>query len=120
MPAINVLVKPASGLCNMQCEYCFYVDEMNHRKEPSYGIMKTKVAEQVIKKTLSYASGHCMYMFQGGEPTLAGIPFYRRWLEYEKTYNINKVKISHAIQTNGFLINKEWCQFLADNDFLVG
>ncbi len=120
MPEIYILVKPASGLCNMRCRYCFYADEMEHREQASYGIMQEKVMEQVVKKALAFASGRCTFAFQGGEPSLAGLPFYRKWVEYEKEYNINRVEISHAIQTNGYLINEEWCHFFAENRFLAG
>lgn len=120
MPEMNVLIKPASGLCNMRCKYCFYADEMDNRREASHGIMQDEVMEQVVKKVLAFASKRCTFLFQGGEPTLAGIPFYRQWVKYEKKYNVNHVEISHAIQTNGYLVNNEWCQFWAENGFLVG
>ena len=120
MPPVNILVKPASGLCNMHCRYCFYADEMRNREQASYGIMSEEAAETVIRKTLSYAKGTCSIAFQGGEPTLAGLDFYRRWLELEKKYNVNNVQISHALQTNGLLLDKEWCLFLKKNKFLTG
>lgn len=120
MPPVNILVKPASGLCNMHCRYCFYADEMRNREQASYGIMSEEAAETVIRKTLSYAKSTCSIAFQGGEPTLAGLDFYRRWLELEKKYNVNNVQISHALQTNGLLLDKEWCLFLKKNKFLTG
>lgn len=120
MPPISILIKPASGLCNLRCKYCFYADEMEHRKQNSYGIMSLETLEEVIKKALAWAEGSCSIAFQGGEPTLAGLNFYRKCLELEKKYNVNQVQISHAIQTNGFLLDEEWCQFLAKNHFLTG
>ena len=82
MREMNLLIKPASGLCNMKCDYCFYTDEMRSRELASYGIMTDEVMEQVIKKALAKASGKCTFLFQGGEPALAGLPFYERWLDY--------------------------------------
>lgn len=102
MPPISILIKPASGLCNLHCKYCFYADEMEHRKQNSYGIMSLETLEEVIKKTLAWAEGSYSIAFQGGEPTLAGLNFYRRCLELEKKHNVNQVQISHAIQANGF------------------
>lgn len=117
---MTLLIKPASGLCNMKCNYCFYADEMHNRQQASYGIMPDDVMEQVIKKTLSHASKKCTFLFQGGEPTLAGLPFYQKWTDLEKKYNKNHVKIEHALQTNGYLINADWCRFFAEHKFLIG
>ncbi len=76
--------------------------------------------EQVIKKALAQASGTCTFLFQGGEPSLAGLAFYKKWIDAEKKYNINHVQITHALQTNGYLIDETWCRFFADNHFLIG
>ncbi len=84
MSEMNFLIKPASGLCNLRCDYCFYADEMNSRKQASYGMMPDKVMEQVIKKALAKATKKCTFLFQGGEPTLVGLPFYEKWMSYEK------------------------------------
>lgn len=115
-----IMVKPASGLCNMRCGYCFYADEMSRRQQASCGIMSRETMEQVIRKVLAYAGGGCTFAFQGGEPTLAGLDFFREWLELEKKYNVKGIEISHALQTNGYLLDSAWCDFFASNRFLVG
>ena len=120
MPPISVLIKPASSLCNMRCKYCFYADITDNREVKSYGIMSEETLENLIKKAFEYASGSATFAFQGGEPTLAGLDFYRKLLEFEKKYNVNKIPVQNAIQTNGFIIDEEWAKFLADNKFLVG
>ncbi len=120
MPEINIMIKPASGLCNMRCSYCFYADEMGKRNQPSYGIMSGETLEHVISETLAFAERQCTIAFQGGEPTLAGLDFYRKCLELEKKYNKKNIKIFHALQTNGYALDNEWCTFLAEHDFLVG
>lgn len=120
MPQIHVMIKPASGLCNMRCKYCFYTDEMEKRSQASYGIMTAETQENVIREILRFADDACTIAFQGGEPTLAGLDFYRRCLELEKAYNTKNVKISHALQTNGYVLDEEWCRFFADNHFLIG
>lgn len=120
MSEMNFLIKPASGLCNLRCDYCFYADEMNSRKQASYGMMPDKVMEQVIKIALAKATKKCTFLFQGGEPTLVGLPFYEKWMSYEKKYNKNHVQISHALQTNGYLIQEDWCRFFAKHQFLIG
>lgn len=120
MPAISIMMKPASGLCNMCCEYCFYTDETAKRETSSYGMMTLDTLEQIIKKALSFAEGYCSVLFQGGEPTLAGLDFYKAVIAFEQKWNINKVTIENSIQTNGLLIDEEWAQFLHQNHFLVG
>ena len=120
MPAIHVMMKPASGLCNMRCQYCFYADEMEKRSQASYGIMSFATLENVIRRTLEFAEGSCTIAFQGGEPTLAGLDFFRECIRLEQKYNTKNVTISHALQTNGYALNEEWCQFFAKNHFLIG
>lgn len=120
MPPIHVMIKPASGLCNMRCEYCFYADEMKKRNRTDYGIMSPQTLENTVRRALDFAEGSCTIAFQGGEPTLAGLDFYRRLLELEEKYNTKKLFISHALQTNGYVLDREWCGFLAENRFLVG
>ena len=66
MPPINLLIKPASGLCNMHCDYCFYCDITEKRAQASYGIMTEQTLRNVIKKTLRAAEGSCTIAYQGG------------------------------------------------------
>lgn len=120
MPPLSVMIKPASGACNMRCRYCFYADEMRLRQKPSYGMMSEKTLEQVIRKTLEQAQGACTISFQGGEPTLAGLHFFEKAVEFQKRYNHNNLMIHNAIQTNGLNIDDEWAAFFAKNHFLVG
>ncbi|MBQ6221016.1 MAG: anaerobic sulfatase maturase [Solobacterium sp.] len=120
MPAVNVLIKPASSMCNMHCDYCFYCDEAVNRKQSSYGYMSRETADNVIRKTLEFAEGACAFAFQGGEPTLCGVEFYRYFTEQVKKYNTRNLKVSYALQTNGLILDEEWCQFFAENHFLLG
>lgn len=120
MPPLSVLMKPSSGNCNMHCDYCFYCDEMENRKQQSYGFMSEETLKNVIRKTLPRAEGMISYAFQGGEPLLRGIDFFRKALQYEKQYNTHGIRVTNALQTNGFLINEEWCRFFKENNFLIG
>ena len=73
-----MLLKPASGLCGLRCRYCFYHDETAKREQASYGIMEEAVLEAVIQRALASATQSCTFSFQGGEPALAGLDFFRR------------------------------------------
>lgn len=120
MPPVSVLIKPASGMCNMSCDYCFYCDETSKRSQASYGFMSEVTLKNVIRKTILNAQGAAHYMFQGGEPTLIGISFFQKVLYYQKHYNKKQVAVYNAVQTNGTLLNENWCRFLSENKFLVG
>ena len=120
MPAISVMIKPSSGMCNMSCDYCFYRDETQERSQESYGFMSEKTLKNVIRKTMLRAEGMISYAFQGGEPTLRGLAFFQKVVEYQNQYNKNKIQVHNALQTNGLLIDEDWCRFLKENHFLVG
>ena len=72
MPAISVLMKPSSSMCNMSCDYCFYCDEAQKRTQESFGYMSEKTLKNIIRKTMLHAEGMISYTYQGGEPTLRG------------------------------------------------
>lgn len=120
MPPIYMLIKPASSLCNMRCKYCFYADVSDAREVKSHGMMSLDTLETIVRKALDYADGSCTFAFQGGEPTLAGIEFYKRLIELENQYNYKNVKIYNSIQTNGYDIGEEFAKFFSQNRFLVG
>ena len=93
MPAISVLMKPSSSMCNMSCDYCFYCDEAQKRSQESYGFMSEQTLKNVIRKTMLRAEGMISYTFQGGEPTLRGIEFFQKAVPYQKQYNKNAVTV---------------------------
>lgn len=120
MASVSLLIKPASSSCNMRCRYCFYADVASRREVANYGIMPLEHLEQIVRKVLEYADGEASFGFQGGEPTLAGLDFFRRLVELQKKYNTRGTVIHNALQTNGLSMNEEWARFLHDNHFLVG
>ncbi len=120
MPPINVLIKPASSSCNLKCKYCFYYDVAENRDKQNYGIMTCDTLEALVKRVFEYAEHFAGFAFQGGEPTIAGLNFYRKLIELQRKYNVKKIKVNNAIQTNGIIIDDEWAEFLAENNFLVG
>ncbi|WP_367568546.1 anaerobic sulfatase maturase, partial [Lacrimispora sp.] len=120
MKNLYLMIKPVSGICNMGCKYCFYADETNKRTISNYGFMSHETLKLVIEKALKKATCHCTIAFQGGEPTLAGLPFFRQAVEYSQRFNVNNCRISFSIQTNGLVIDKEWCKFFFEHNFLVG
>lgn len=104
----------------MRCRYCFYNDISNKRAQRSYGFMNVDLLEIIVRKALNEVEDACTFAFQGGEPTLAGLDFYKKLVEYEQKYNQRNIEINNTIQTNGLAIDEEWAHFLAQNHFLVG
>ena len=120
MRAISVMIKPASGLCNMRCDYCFYCDEAAKREQESYGLMTEATLKNVIRRTLTQVTDHYTLSFQGGEPTLRGLEFFKQAVAYTRQYNLNGARVQFALQTNGYALTEEWARFFAENGFLIG
>lgn len=120
MPPLSMLIKPASGLCNMRCRYCFYADVTEHREISSYGIMSPETTEALVRRAFEFAEGQVTFAFQGGEPTLAGVDYYRHFIAMAEKYNTKKIPVNYAMQTNGYHVTDELCEILRDNRFLMG
>lgn len=120
MPPINILIKPASSACNLACRYCFYRDVAQNRAQAFEGMLSLSDMETVIRSGMAYAEHVCSFAFQGGEPMLAGLDFYRETIRLQQQYAKPGVVIHNAIQTNGMLIDEAWAQFFAAHHFLVG
>ena len=121
MPPISLLVKPASGSCNMRCRYCFYTDETENRTVPSMGVMSIETMKTMVDKALTFADGDCSFAFQGGEPSLAGLPFFRALTDYVKDHpNPKRVRVHYSFQTNGYNLNEDWAKWFVENQVLVG
>lgn len=120
MQHLTILVKPASSLCNMRCDYCFYHDVSSHREVRCFGIMKYGVLDTLIRRAFAFAEQSVSFVFQGGEPMLAGIDFFKTAIAYQKKYNSRGIKVYNTIQTNGTLIDDEFATFFGEHKFLVG
>lgn len=120
MPPVNLLIKPASSACNMNCSYCFYDAIARQRETAFMGILSEELLERVVEQAFAYAEQYCGFAFQGGEPTLAGLAFFERAMELQKKHNSRNIRVLNAIQTNGYVIDDEWAAFFAKNNFLVG
>lgn len=120
MPPITVMVKPVSGACNMRCRYCFYADEMNHRQSSVYPRMSSELLDVMVRRIIRSADSSVHFLFQGGEPTLIGLPFFEQLVKTQRKYNTRGLKISNAVQTNGYDLSDEMIAFFAKEQFLVG
>ena len=122
MKNVNLLIKPASSLCNLRCRYCFYADVSDNREVKSMGVMSRETAGALIKAAFAAADEHgaVSFAFQGGEPTVAGLDFFRDFVAMVSAFRPLDRQVSYALQTNGMALNEEWTHFLKENQFLVG
>ena len=121
MKHLSMLIKPASSLCNMRCRYCFYADISSARKIHSYGIMSDDVTQKILDNIFKdIDDGDTVtFGFQGGEPSVAGLPWFRRFAENVAARG-RKINLEYSIQTNGLLLDESWCDFFREYNFLVG
>ncbi len=116
----HVLVKPAGPDCNLRCGYCFYLEKSALFNKKAACRMPDIVLEHYTRSYIaSQPFREVEFAWQGGEPTLLGVDFFRRAVALQKKYGEGRV-INNAIQTNGTLLDDEWCAFLAQEKFLVG
>ncbi len=122
MNHLTLLIKPASSLCNMRCRYCFYEDEAANRTQRSMGIMAEDTLRVLLEKAMEYIgeNGFLSIVFQGGEPTLAGDAYFRRFTELARKLLPKDARVHYAIQTNGYAISDELLAVLKKHRFLVG
>lgn len=115
----TLLIKPAGPDCNIACRYCFYTCKADffggnvHR-------MSDEILEQLVKSYLKLGFDRNHFAWQGGEPTLMGLDFYKRAVELQKQYAEPDRIVTNALQTNGILLDEKWCQFLTEHHFLCG
>ena len=122
MKQLQFLIKPAAGFCNMRCHYCFYRDEQQNRSTSEDCMMTLQTAETLIRRCFAELDqgGFVSFAFQGGEPTLAGLDFFRFFTQTVRKYNQKRVTVQYAIQTNGLAVAEEWARFFREENFLVG
>jgi uncharacterized protein len=117
----HVMIKPSGSTCNLDCTYCFYLSKETLPRGPGTGQMSDEVLEQFIQQYIAGVTGpEVVFSWQGGEPTLRGLDFFRKVAALEKKHAKPFQRIENDLQTNGILIDDEWCEFLKENRFLVG
>jgi len=119
-PSFHVLAKPSGPICNLDCQYCFFLS-----KEALYPGDRFRMTDDVLAAYIrqvieAQAVPEVTIAWQGGEPTLMGVDFFRRALELTAEHRHPGQELHHTIQTNGTLLTDEWCELLAEHGFLVG
>ncbi len=117
----HAMVKPGGSACNLDCDYCFYLSKENLLNGPGIGRMSDETLERLIQQYIAGVTGpSVVFSWQGGEPTLMGLDFFRKVVKLQKRHEKPGQRIENDLQTNGTLITDEWCVFLKEHGFLVG
>lgn len=120
----HIMSKPIGPRCNIACEYCYYLEKEKQFPQEKKFRMSDDVLEsyirQLIETSLEAGMPEIPFAWQGGEPTMLGVDYFRKVVELQKKYTPEGAKISNAFQTNGILLDDDWGAFLHDNEFLVG
>lgn len=116
----SLLIKPAGPDCNIACQYCFYSGKKELFSQMPQHRMDPDMMEKAIREFLPMAGGMAHIGFQGGEPTLRGLDFFRQTAAWCKKYKAPTQQVQLSLQTNGLLLNEEWATFLKEENFLVG
>ena len=121
MDPFHIMAKPHGPICNLDCTYCYYLEKENlyAAKGRDYRMSDTVLESYIRQYIQSQPAQHVSFAWQGGEPTLLGVPFFERVLELQKKYAGDKL-VDNAFQTNGTLLDDAWGEFLARNKFLIG
>lgn len=117
----SILIKPASAVCNLDCSYCFYLDrDLDPYADLPQRRMTTETLERLVETYLFYSYPQSTFAFQGGEPTLAGLPFFEKLIEFQKRYGRDGHSVSNALQTNGVVLDDNWSQMFREYNWLIG
>ncbi len=116
----NIMAKPVCGVCNLDCTYCYYTEKLKLYPGVTKFMMSDALLETYVQQYMAAQPQQVYFGWQGGEPTLAGLDFFRRAVELQKAHGRDGQVVSNALQTNGTLLDDEWCAFLAEHKFLVG
>ena len=116
----QVMAKPSGAACNLSCTYCFYTEKRYLYDGTASSLMPADVLESYIRQSIEcQESPEFQFAWQGGEPTLLGVDYFKQVVALQEKYAAGK-KVTNTLQTNGTLLTDDWCRFLKEHDFLVG
>jgi uncharacterized protein len=114
------MLKPRGAICNLDCRYCFYLTKEDLYPGGSFRMSDTTLESYTRQYIEAQQVPEVTFAWQGGEPTLMGLPFFERAVELQREYAKPGMRIDNAFQTNGVLLDDDWCRFFHDNGFLIG
>jgi uncharacterized protein len=118
-PIDSVLIKPAGPDCNMACTYCFYLEKKRLFDKTKIHRMSEDILKETVRQAMTQGGTQVSFAWQGGEPTLMGLPFFKKAVEFQKRFG-RAQSVGNGLQTNGILIDRDWADFMKAYNFLVG
>jgi uncharacterized protein len=119
-PAFHVMVKPRGPICNLDCHYCFYLPKERLYPNSSFRMGKDLLETYTRQYIDSQRVPEVTFAWQGGEPTLMGVNFFKLAVELQQKYRKPGTRILNTMQTNGTLLDDDWCRFFHEHNFLIG
>ena len=117
----QVFAKPIGSICNLNCSYCYYIEKKQlYPDEESFRMPEGLLEEYIIQHVHAFPETVIRFSWHGGEPTVLGLDYFRKIVSLQLKHKPPNKSIINGIQTNGTLLDEDWCRFLAEEDFTVG
>ena len=120
IPAFHVMMKPRGAICNLDCKYCYFLAKEDLYPESGFRMSDHLLEEYTRQYIEAQQIPEVTFAWQGGEPTLMGLEFFQKAVEFQKKFQKPDTRIFNSLQTNGTLLDADWCRFFHENDFLIG
>ena len=120
VPAFHVMMKPRGAICNLDCKYCYFLAKEDLYPGSGFRMSENLLEEYVRQYIEAQQVPEVTFAWQGGEPTLMGLDFFRKAVEFQKKHQKPGTRLFNSLQTNGTLLDRDWCRFFHENDFLIG
>lgn len=118
--AFHLMTKPRGAICNLDCKYCYFLSKEKLYPNSTFRMSDNLLEEYIRQYIEAQQINHVTFAWQGGEPTLMGVEFFRTAVGYQQKYKKADMHITNALQTNAVTLDDAWCEFFAENDFLIG
>ncbi|MBI9043605.1 MAG: anaerobic sulfatase maturase [Anaerolineaceae bacterium] len=119
-PAFHVMLKPCGSICNLNCDYCYFLSKKKLYPGSSFRMTDETLEVFTSQYIQAQSVPEVTFAWQGGEPTLMGLEFYKKALEFQNEHSKSGLRILNTMQTNGTLLDDAWCEFFKENNFLIG
>lgn len=119
-PAFHIMTKPRGAICNLDCKYCYFLSKEKLYPNSDFRMSDNLLEEYTRQYIESQTVPEITFAWQGGEPTLMGVDFFKQAVSYQQKYKKPGTRITNSLQTNAVTLDDEWCKFFKDNNFLIG
>ena len=118
--AFHLMTKPRGAICNLDCKYCYFLSKERLYPKSDFRMSETLLEDYTRQYIEAQHVPEVTFAWQGGEPTLMGLDFYKQAVQYQQKHKKTGMRIFNALQTNAVTLDDDWCAFFAQNDFLIG